>query len=82
MPRGLGTAHPARDEGAPLIRTADGLADVSEIRRGTPLPETADELCAVAHYFGIDSYEVRLGNRATEREVKRMSRAGELAQGR
>ena len=45
-----------------------------------PLPETADELCAVAGDIGADASEMRLGTRATEREVKAMSTRGELAQ--
>ena len=48
-----------------------GLANVSLIRKQAPLPETADELCAVAHDIGADVGEMRLGAKATEREVKR-----------
>jgi CHAT domain-containing protein/tetratricopeptide (TPR) repeat protein len=55
------------------------LANVSDIRAQVPLPETADELCAVARDVGGDLHELRLGARATEREVKALSRAGELA---
>ena len=56
-----------------------GLADVDFIRI-TPLPETADELCAVARDLNADPGEIRLGARATEREVKRLSASGQLAQ--
>ena len=45
-----------------------------------PLPETADELCAVARDVHADPGEIRLGARATEREVKRLSETGQLAQ--
>ena len=45
-----------------------------------PLPETADELCAVACDLGADPDEIRLGARATKGEVKRLSASGELAQ--
>ena len=76
----LATTHPDRREGALPMKTGPELADVSQIRLATPLPETADGLCAVARYFGVDACEVRLGARATEREVKRMSDVGELAQ--
>jgi tetratricopeptide (TPR) repeat protein len=62
------------------IETRDGLADVSLIRSAAPLPETADELCAVASDMGADISEIRLGARATEREVKTMSAADKLAQ--
>jgi CHAT domain-containing protein len=44
------------------------------------LPETADELCAVARDLKADARELRLGTRATEREVKRLSQSGQLAQ--
>jgi CHAT domain-containing protein len=56
-----------------------GLADVTQIRVQVPLPETADELCAVAHDLGVSGDEIRLGGRATEAEVKHLSEAGELA---
>ena len=61
------------------IDTRSGLADVSLIRRQAPLPETADELCAVASDIGADVREIRLGARATESEVKAMSESGALA---
>jgi CHAT domain-containing protein len=44
-----------------------------------PLPETADELCAVARDLAAPDSDVALGARATEREVKRISDSGELA---
>jgi CHAT domain-containing protein len=56
-----------------------GLADVSQIRMQVPLPETADELCAVARDLGVSGDDIRLGARATEGEIKRLSEAGELA---
>jgi len=43
------------------------------------LPDTADELCAVARGLKADVNEVRLGARATERELKTLSTAGRLA---
>jgi CHAT domain-containing protein len=43
------------------------------------LPETADELCAVARDLGVSSEVIQLGERATETEIKRLSDAGELA---
>ena len=57
-----------------------GLADVAFIRDQEPLPETADELCAVARDLHADVSEIRLGARATEREVKALSASGKLAQ--
>jgi CHAT domain-containing protein len=38
-----------------------------------------DELCAVARDLGVSEKDIRLGNRATEAEIKRLSEAGELA---
>jgi tetratricopeptide (TPR) repeat protein/CHAT domain-containing protein len=56
-----------------------GLSDVAEIRALLPLPETADELCAVARNLGVPTGDVYLGNRATEREIKSLSDSGQLA---
>jgi len=55
-----------------------GLADVAQIRSQVPLPETADELCAVARDLGVSGDVIKLGERATETEIKRLSEAGEL----
>jgi CHAT domain-containing protein/Tfp pilus assembly protein PilF len=66
--------------GAAALQTRGELANVSLIRKQPPLPETADELCAVARDSGADVSEVRLGAKATEREVKAASARGELAQ--
>jgi tetratricopeptide (TPR) repeat protein/CHAT domain-containing protein len=62
---------------SPVLR--GGLADVEQIRFQAPLPETADELCAVARDLDVGDEDVRLGARATEAEVKRLSEAGELS---
>jgi CHAT domain-containing protein/tetratricopeptide (TPR) repeat protein len=56
-----------------------GLADVADIKAAPPLPETADEVCAVARYLRADVGEMRLGARATEREIKSLSASGALA---
>ena len=61
------------------VRMRGGLADTAFLRIQAPLPETADELCAVAQDLGANPAEIRLGARATEREIKRLSAAGELA---
>ena len=50
------------------------------IRAQMPLPETADELCAVARDLNGNPADIRLGGRATEREVKALSKSGELMQ--
>jgi CHAT domain-containing protein len=54
----------------------------AELRLQAPLPETADELCGVAEALGALPQEretVWLGERATERNLKRLSREGTLA---
>lgn len=56
-----------------------GLADVAELRQQAPLPETVDELCAVARILRSDAGELRIGASATEREVKALSASGRLA---
>jgi CHAT domain-containing protein len=56
-----------------------GLADLSEIHAQVPLPETADELCAVARTLGVPESEIWLGARANERDIKRLSDSGEFA---
>jgi hypothetical protein len=46
-----------------------------------PLPETAGEVCDVAHDVKADvARDMRLGARSTEGEVKRLSASGELAE--
>jgi CHAT domain-containing protein len=56
-----------------------GLANVAQIRRQAPLPETADELCAVARDLKADVAEIRLGTKATEHEIKSLSASSILA---
>ena len=56
-----------------------GSADLADLKRQTPLPETADELCAVARSLGADTGEIRIGKSATETEIKRLSTGGNLA---
>ena len=65
--------------GAQRIETPSGLADVPHIKMQVPLPETADELCAVAQDVRADARDIHLGAQATEREIKRLSASGELA---
>jgi CHAT domain-containing protein len=63
---------------AELFRS--GHVDIEEIRRWTPLPETADELCEVARWLGVPESEILLGPRATETRIKDLSNRGDLAQ--
>ncbi len=62
-----------------LYQTGSGVADVEVLRRQPPLPDTADELCAVARLTGAAPDSVYLGPRATEAKVKTLSQQGELA---
>jgi CHAT domain-containing protein/Tfp pilus assembly protein PilF len=59
-----------------------GLADLDEVRAQFPLPETADELCAVAQSTGAGDAAVYLGERASETVIKALSADGTLARAR
>ena len=59
--------------------TSNGLADLAFLRAQPPLPETADELCAVARDLHAGANAVQLGRHAAEAEVKRFSKDGALA---
>jgi CHAT domain-containing protein len=65
--------------GVTPMETGGGLTKVSDLRIQAPLPETADELCAVASDLRADLSEMRLGAHATEREVRSLSESGQLA---
>ena len=56
-----------------------GGADLTQLRTQSPLPETAKELCDVAAALKAERQELRLGSRATEREIKTLSESGALA---
>jgi CHAT domain-containing protein/tetratricopeptide (TPR) repeat protein len=66
--------------GLTLASRQSGVASASHIRTQAPLPETVDELCSVARDLGADLEEVRLGARATESEVKKLSASGQLSE--
>jgi len=55
-----------------------GRVDVTMIRRQQPLPETADELCAVASSLGASPDAVFLGAQATEGTLKSLNAKGVL----
>jgi CHAT domain-containing protein len=59
-----------------------GLANVEEVRTQVPLPETADELCAVAESTGASTDKVYLGDKANETAIKGFSADGVLARAR
>jgi CHAT domain-containing protein/tetratricopeptide (TPR) repeat protein len=72
-------ADPAEESGR-ITRGPDGLAEIADLRRWAPLPETADEVCGVANILGVDvRSHVYIGRDAREEMVKRLSKEGELA---
>jgi CHAT domain-containing protein/tetratricopeptide (TPR) repeat protein len=63
-----------------MTRSNGGIGDVTDLRTWAPLPETADELCDVAHDLGVDpKTHLYLGATATETMVKQLSDNGSLA---
>jgi hypothetical protein len=72
--------HSSKGGGAARVATRGGLVNLADIKGQVPLPETADELCSVAQAVKADTVrDVRLGSKATKREVKRLSASGDLA---
>jgi CHAT domain-containing protein/tetratricopeptide (TPR) repeat protein len=65
--------------GALPVERREGLVDLSSVKGQVPLPETADELCAVAKDVKAEVRDIHLGAQATEREVKWLNASGELA---
>jgi CHAT domain-containing protein len=61
--------------GVAPITTRSGLVDLAHLKAQLPLPETAEELCDVAADLKVDAKDIRLGARASEREIKRLSAA-------
>jgi CHAT domain-containing protein/Tfp pilus assembly protein PilF len=55
-----------------------GEAGAGSVRELPPLPDTADELCAVAEDFGAGDDDVLLGARATKQAVLDLDKAGRL----
>jgi CHAT domain-containing protein/Tfp pilus assembly protein PilF len=62
------------------VTALSGTADIEQLRRQMPLPETTLELCAVANSFTPVKGEVYLGSQATEANIKALSDSGRLAQ--
>ncbi|MEO6396649.1 MAG: CHAT domain-containing tetratricopeptide repeat protein [Devosia sp.] len=63
-----------------LFRGAE--ADVAAVRALPPLPETIDEVCAIAELLGADAGALHLGAEASEANVKDLSAHAQLAQAR
>jgi len=63
-----------------------GAVNVEDLRRQPPLPETADELCAVGRALGVPeaglSDTIHLGSEATVAKVKALSARGDLGRAR
>jgi len=59
-----------------------GEADVALVRSLEPLPDTADEACAIAATLGAGPASVLLGEQASETAIKRLSAAGDLSRTR
>jgi CHAT domain-containing protein len=72
-------ARADRRSGVVRVEARGGLANLAYLKAQTPLPETADELCAVARDVKADVRDILLGTKATEREVRQLSANGELA---
>jgi tetratricopeptide (TPR) repeat protein len=63
-----------------MTRSNGAIDDVADLRRWAPLPETADELCDVAHDLDVDpKTHLYLGASATEAKIKQLSESGALA---
>jgi CHAT domain-containing protein len=77
----MAKGHSPKGSGAAVrVATRGGLVNVADIRGQIPLPETANELCDVARDVKADeARDIRLGSKATEREVRRLSASGDLA---
>jgi CHAT domain-containing protein/tetratricopeptide (TPR) repeat protein len=69
-----------RSRGVLNVARRDGHADLTAVRSLTPLPDTADELCAVGKHLNLSPDDIWLGPRATETNIKTLSEKGKLAQ--
>jgi CHAT domain-containing protein/tetratricopeptide (TPR) repeat protein len=82
-PRASTPSSRVEHRGRPLVKMPrGGLANTEDLRRQPALPETADELCAVARLLGAPTDAVHLGQAATEHSLKALSAAGTLARAR
>jgi CHAT domain-containing protein/tetratricopeptide (TPR) repeat protein len=77
--RQLDTRNGHGVRGVRQLEVRRGLVNVAVVRQQTPLPETADELCAVGRSVNADMADIRLGASANERDIKALSERGELA---
>lgn len=68
----------AKPSAASTFLRGGRVVDPAELRRLEPLPETRDELCAVAARLGASPADVLLGGRATEAVVRQLDMTGAL----
>jgi CHAT domain-containing protein/tetratricopeptide (TPR) repeat protein len=78
-PQRVAGRHSSKGSGAARVATRGGPVNLADIKGQVPLPETRDELCAVAEGVKAEPRDIHLGALATEREVRRLSANGELA---
>src|SRR5262245_35883589 len=74
--------HDRNPEAFPLFpreQAHTSLSSIEQVRKATPLPETADELCEVGRLLGVAESEILLGSRATEAAIKDLSDKGRLS---
>jgi CHAT domain-containing protein/tetratricopeptide (TPR) repeat protein len=77
-PGGVAQARVAmRSIAAPML-PGQGT-DIEALRQASPLPETTDEVCAVAKALSAPDSDVYLGARATVRAIKQLAQRGALA---
>jgi tetratricopeptide (TPR) repeat protein len=65
--------------GVQRVPMRSGHADLEHLLLQTPLPDTADELCAVAKHLRLATDDILLGDRATETNVKELSSNDKLS---
>jgi CHAT domain-containing protein len=78
-PMGVAALRGRRPAASFARMSRNGQANIEEVRRCTPLPETADEICDVARRLGATESDVLLGANATETRLKEISEQGQLA---
>jgi CHAT domain-containing protein/tetratricopeptide (TPR) repeat protein len=61
------------------VKAKDGRADLDFLRRQLPLPDTVEELCAVAKAFGLSNEDILLGAKAREAIIKNLNESNTLA---
>ena len=74
------TGQPAPRGSRSIVALSGGTADIAQLKRQPPLPETAVELCLVANSFTPIKGEAYLGNAASETSIKSLSESGRLDQ--